>query len=113
RGDYSQSIADADAALILLDELATQVYLNSGNHNDAMTASAIDEHRQVQALAYRSKGLGLCMQGNLLEGIEWQRRSLDLYQEIEDVQNMATLSMEIAITYANSGQNDRAYPLYL
>src|SRR5690606_13022318 len=62
---------------------------------------------------YRSKGLGLCMQGALNDGLPWLERSLELYQQVEDVQNMATLSMEIAITHHNAGQKALAQPLYL
>jgi DNA-binding SARP family transcriptional activator len=114
-GTYQQSIEDAEAALTLLDTLKTTA---DGEENEAAAHQIaehqidVHEHRRIRALAYRSKGLGFCMQGNLGEGLEWQKRSLELYQQAEDVQNMATLSMEIAITYDNAGQKALAQPLY-
>lgn len=100
RGAYQQSIEAAEAALTLLDQL------------DALAEHEKQQLQRTRALAYRSKGLGLCMQGALNDGLEWLQRSLDLYRQADDVQNMATLSMEIAITYHNSGQKTLAQPLY-
>jgi LuxR family transcriptional regulator, maltose regulon positive regulatory protein len=101
RGAYQQSIDDAEAALVLLDKL------------NATADGEENEQLRIKALAYRSKGLGFCMQGNLGEGLEWQQHSLELYQQTEDVQNMATLSMEIAITHDHAGQKALAQPLFL
>lgn len=101
-GAYQQSIDDAEAALALLDVLGAGV----DGGADAQ------QHRLIQAQAYRAKGLGFCMQGNLNEGIVWQQRSLELYQQAEDAQNVATVSMEIAITHDNAGQKTLAQPLY-
>jgi DNA-binding SARP family transcriptional activator len=102
RGDYQQSIEDAEAALTLLTKL-------NGSHDLEPTNTDI---QQIKALAYRSKGLGFCMQGNLNEGITWQQRALELYQQTEDMQNIATLSLEIAITHDRAGHKDLAQPLY-
>ena len=113
-GDYPQSIRDAEEALAALDELdATMAADADGEADDAeeMAAEA-QAQRRMRALAYRSKGLGFCMQGNLSEGLEWQQRSLELYQQARDIQNTATLSMEIAITHDNAGQKALAQPLY-
>ncbi|MCC6457160.1 MAG: tetratricopeptide repeat protein [Caldilineaceae bacterium] len=114
-GDYQRSIDDAEAALALLNKLNGTTDGNETQHTKHQVAEHqldVHEHRRIQALAYRSKGLGFCMQGNLEEGLEWQQRSLELYQQAEDVQNMATLSMEIAITHDNAGQKALAQPLY-
>lgn len=103
-GSYQQSIDDAASALGLLDRLKA-----------SMAGAADDDtptYRPIEALAYRSKGLGYCMQGNLDEGLTWQKRSLDLYRSVGDVHNVATLSMEIAITHDNSGDKALAQPLY-
>ena len=106
RGAYQQSINDAEAALGVLDKLDSAP-------NDEENEAEQREHLRIKALAYRSKGLGFCMQGDLAEGLRWQERSLELYQQAEDAQNMATLSMEIAITHDNAGQKALAQPLYL
>jgi ATP/maltotriose-dependent transcriptional regulator MalT/DNA-binding SARP family transcriptional activator len=125
RGDYPQSIADGEAALALLDKLshagkglagalglnATQPAPESLVTVEPLGAEE-SEHLQLRALIYRSIGLGFCMQGNLSTGLEWLRRSLELYQLANDVQNTATLWMEIAITLHNSGQKNQALPLY-
>ena len=105
RGDYQQSLDDADEALTLLDKLTAAA-------GDEISDEEVAEYQLLRALAYRSKGLGFCMQGNLHEGIIWQQRSLDLYQEADDLQNVATLSMEVAITHANLGQRTLAQPLF-
>lgn len=104
RGAYLQAVEDAEAALSILDELA-----GTGTQGSASP----DEIRRLHALACRSKGLGYCMQGDLGEGLVWQQRALELYREAGDVSNMATVSLEIAITYDNSGQKTLARPLYL
>lgn len=106
RGAYQQSIDDAEAALALLDKL-------EGAAEQAEPASEAHERQQLRALAYRSKGLGFCMQGDLSEGLIWQQHSLELYRQVEDLQNMANLSMEIAITHDSAGQKELARPLYL
>ncbi len=106
QGDYQQSIDDAEEALTLLDKV------NATADSEKPEPEKLELLR-IKALAYRSKGLGFCMQGNLAKGLEWQQRSLELYQEAEDVQNMATLSMEIAITHDSAGQKALAQPLYL
>lgn len=129
RGAYQESIADAEAAIILLDQVdgSSTKWVENGGHRryrpaDDLTFAgdgqvdgkiAGKEECRIKALAYRSKGLGFCMQGNLSEGLEWQQRSLELYQQAEDAQNVATLSMEIAITHENAGQKAQARPLFL
>src|SRR5690606_21594895 len=70
-------------------------------------------HERIKALAYRSKGLGYGMQGDLAEGLTWLQTSLALYQQSDDAQNVATLAMEIAIIHDNAGQKELARPLYL
>jgi DNA-binding SARP family transcriptional activator len=125
RGAYQQSIEDAEAALTLLDKLkvATQgePSIRAADHtpvpDDGLSVDSkpevdLFEYRRLMALAYRSKGLGFCMQGDLAEGLQWQERALDLYEQAGDVQNMATVSMEIAITHDNMGQKALALPLY-
>lgn len=115
RGAYQQSIDDAEEALALLDKLnATtgSAENEAAEHQAPQREVDVCEYRRIKALAYRSKGLGFCMQGNLDEGLKWQQRSLELYQQAEDAQNIATLSMEIAITHDNAGQKALAQPLY-
>lgn len=114
QGSYQLSLDDAEAAIIQLDKLAPPIYPNHDEqveHHEAQ--NEINEYWRIKALAYRSKGLGLCMQGNLTEGLKWQQRSLELYQQSKDTQNVATVSMEIAITYENTGQKSLAHPLFL
>ena len=123
RGAYEESIKDAEAALALLDKLKVLTGKQDRATKDRVVAQNlarevvqdvdIHEYERLMALAYRSKGLGFCMQGNLSEGMIWQQRSLELYQQAGDVQNIATLSMEIAITHHNAGQKALAQPLYL
>ena len=108
RGAYQQSLDDADAALALLDTLNV-----AATSTPSHAEHEIVELQRLKALVYRSKGLGYCMQGNLHEGLKWQQRSLELYRQAEDVPNMATLSMEIAITHDNAGQKALALPLFL
>lgn len=106
RGAYQQSIDDAEEALSQLELMETAAQGTSSQ------AEQLNAYRPLKALAYRSKGLGFCMQGNLRDGLAWQQRSLDLYQQAEDAQNVATLSMEIAITHDNAGDKALARPLY-
>ncbi|HXF60438.1 MAG TPA: tetratricopeptide repeat protein [Caldilineaceae bacterium] len=106
RGAYQQSIEDAEATLALLATLGATA-------DNAANKAEVQEFRRIEALAYRSKGLGYCMQGNLREGLEWLQRSLELYRQVEDAHNIATLCMEIAITHDNAGQKALARPLYL
>ena len=116
RGAYQQSINDAEAALALLDKLNAAA---DGEENEPAVHQVegrefgVRELRHIKASAYHSKGLGLCMQGNLGEGLEWLQRALELYQQAGDVQNMATLSMDIAITHDHAGQKALARPLFL
>lgn len=105
-GAYQQSIHDAESALAQL------AHVEAAAESDPELADQLNAHQPIKALAYRSKGLGFCMQGNLNEGLAWQQRSLELYKLTEDVQNIATLSMEIAITYDNAGEKALAQPLY-
>ena len=112
RGAYQLSLDDAEAALTLLDELDADEASNQDSKDVSATDRQATEWKRLKALAYRSKGLGYCMQGNLGEGLKWQQRSLELYQEIEDMPNVATLSIEIAITYDRTGQKELARPLY-
>ena len=111
RGAYEQSIDDAEAALVLLDALKATAF----GEAHAATEHQIDvhEHQRITALANRSKGLGFFMQGNLGGGLIWLQRSLELYQQAEDMQNVAIVSMEIAITHDMAGQKALARPLYL
>jgi tetratricopeptide (TPR) repeat protein len=121
RGAYLESIGDAEAAIALLEELAGSndkevEKVGHRRHRPAVDLAFVRDEKEecrIKALAYRSKGLGFCMQGNLSEGLEWQNRSLELYQQVEDAQNVATLSMEIAITHENAGQKALARPLLL
>ncbi len=110
-GDYQQSVDDAEVVLTLLDKLHVLV---DDEENEPEWGEAEElEQRRIRALAYRSKGLGFCMQGNLSEGLGWQQHALELYQEVKDIQNVATVSMEIAITHDNMGQKALAQPLFL
>ncbi len=115
RGAYQQSIDDADTALAILaklDEVVIAGTKRPAKHHPEEQELDIRERPRIQALAYRSKGLGLCMQGNLTEGLQWQQQSLDLYEQVEDVQNTATVSLEIAITQDRAGHKGLALPLY-
>ena len=95
-GAYRQAEVDADAALAL-----------------ATRQDVMEEDRQdLVALAQRSKGLALCMMGTLELGIEWLQQALASYQDQEDVQNVASLSMDLAIQYSSSGQNEEALSLF-
>jgi LuxR family maltose regulon positive regulatory protein len=110
RGEYQQSIEDAKTALRLLES-----HTPDDPAGDEASEAAIAEARElerIRALAYRSIGLGFCMQGDLSTGLEWQQRSLQLYQQVDDAQNVATLCMEIAITHHNAGDKAQALPLY-
>lgn len=95
-GVYPDSLRDADSALNLIDQFGA----GHGAPPD------------VPALAKRCKGLALCMMGALDAGIDWLQRALVAYQADDDVQNIAAVSMEIAIAYANSGQNEEALTLF-
>jgi ATP/maltotriose-dependent transcriptional regulator MalT len=105
RGEYQKSIDDAEAALGILEMLGAR-------SDDDEHLPEQFEYQRLIALAYRSKGLGFFMQGDLSEGLEWQQRSFDLYQQIEDGPNMATVSMELAITHNNLGKKETARPLF-
>jgi tetratricopeptide (TPR) repeat protein len=112
-GDYQQSIDDAENALTILEIPHATAHDVIKNTNDAVDESMEYERQRIKALALRSKGLGLSMQGEVVKGLEWQQHSFDLYQQIGDVQNMATVSMELAVAVENMGQLTRARPLYL
>ena len=95
-GDYPQAVRDADAALALLEQ----------------AGGAPHETADLTALGRRAKGSALCMMGTLEPGIEWLQRSLAAYRQAEDAQNVAAVAMDIAIVYANSGQNEDALTLF-
>ncbi len=101
-GIYPQALRDAEAALALLDQA----------EGLAEQAEQAEQDVGLIALGRRAKGLALCMMGTLEFGIEWLQRSLTAYRVAEDVQNIAVVSMEIAISYANSGQNEEALILF-
>ena len=95
-GEYSRAIEDVDTALDLLVTL-------DGN--------AADVHG-VRALALQTKGTALRMMGKLDPAFEWLQSSLAAYISLDDVQNSAAVSMDIAIAYSNAGQHTLAFPLY-
>ena len=94
-GNYVQAEQDINTALETL-----AVFEKS--HEDILDA---------QALAYKSKGINLYMMGDIEQGIEWLRRALDVYQVMDDTQNKASVSMEIAMSYSDAGKYTQAMPL--
>ncbi len=95
-GDYPQAVRDAEDALALL----------------AQTGDEPPELADVTALGLRAKGSALSMMGMLEPGIEWLQRALAAYRQAEDAQNVAAVAMDIAIVYANSGQDEDALTLF-
>lgn len=95
-GDYHRTEEDADEVLAL-----------------ASRPDSLEEGRQdLVASAQQEKGLALCMMGSLELGIEWLQLSLASFQEQRDVQSVATVLKDIAIEYANSGQNEEALRMF-
>ncbi|MCC9078399.1 tetratricopeptide repeat protein [Litorilinea aerophila] len=92
-GNYSNSIQDAQRALDLL-------------------AAGTESAQSIHALAVRSLGLGYYAVGDLQASIRCLHSSLDLYKALNDQQNMAMVSMDLANSYFLSGQHHRALPLF-
>jgi LuxR family maltose regulon positive regulatory protein len=91
-GDYQASLADANETL------------NLAQDDDSLC--------DVQAEAFRAKGVSLYHLGRLQEAIEWLDRSLTAYYALNDTQRIAMLRMELGIGYVGTGRYGQALTHY-
>ena len=96
-GDYAATINDADEALRLLT-LAEENSLHDHDH----------EIIEAQADALQAKGTGLCMSGQLSQGLEWLELSLRKNESLGNDSDVAKVLLDIATTHLNLGQYTEA-----
>lgn len=91
-GEYIAALADADRALDLI----------------AQASNDQDDAAILRALSYRAKGLSLHLTGKLDKSIDCLQASLEIYQTLNDSQNIANISSEIAMVFAAMGHHQQA-----
>ena len=88
QGDYARALADADLA-------------HAHVHHRALP-EAVRKDVQVQIL--KSRGTSQCMLGNCDDGVALLNEALVMAHALDDAQNVATLSADIAMMHMNAGR---------
>lgn len=91
-GQYQPSLADAEAALALVE-------------ND-------DNRRSLKAEALRAKGQSLRLVGQPEQAIEYLEQSLQAFKALNDTQNVSRLLTELGVVYHYGGHYERAQIYY-
>jgi LuxR family maltose regulon positive regulatory protein len=91
-GQYGAMLQDVDEALRIAE-------------NDTRLAD-------IQAEAWRLKGMALCYQGKLQPAIQWLEKALDAYSELNYAQNTAVVYMELGLATMNAGYYVKAQRYY-
>jgi LuxR family maltose regulon positive regulatory protein len=91
-GQYSAVLQDVDEALRIAE-------------NDTRLAD-------IQAEAWRLRGMTLCYQGKLQPAIHWLEKALDAFLELNYTQNTAFVYMELGIATMNAGYYIKARRYY-
>ena len=80
---------------------------------EALSLADGDESlRSVRAEALKEKGLSSLRMGQLNQAIEWLEQSLFAYSVLRDEQNVATLRMDLGLSYASVGRHAQALTHY-
>ncbi|MDQ3248081.1 MAG: tetratricopeptide repeat protein, partial [Chloroflexota bacterium] len=94
-GNYQASIDDADLVL----DFPWQ------------NADTDQEFSVIKALALRAKGISLHASGQPSHGIDFLYQALPIFQALDDPQNSAAVSTNIAVIYMAQGHHAQALPL--
>ncbi len=95
-GNYEAALADTNQVIELLAGVEKE--------NPNLT--------QIYALALRSKGTVLCTVGETETGIPLLQKALQIYQEIRESYNVASITQDTAVSYLQMGRYGDALDLF-
>jgi ATP/maltotriose-dependent transcriptional regulator MalT/DNA-binding SARP family transcriptional activator len=95
-GNYQAALADSEQALILA----------------AQDIEPNPQTAKLHALALKSKGLVLHLDGNWQMSIAALEKSLAIYQSLDDSSNIATIASDLALVYASVGHHTQGRTLF-
>lgn len=67
---------------------------------------------EIQAEAWRLKGMTLCYQGQLQQAAQWLEKALNAYSKLDNAPNTAVVLMELGVVTMNAGYYTQAQHYY-